>query len=82
MWEESVCYKIFIRLKKVCDEIYEKDEFIFIVSENKEYVLLIIIICLEEFICFMLNKWYDNLKKEGLSKWEFSVIVEIGVICK
>lgn len=79
---ESACHKILIKSKKVCDETYEKDESIFIVSENKEHVLSTITTCLEEPIRFMLNKWHDNLKKEGLSKRESGVIAEIGAIRK
>lgn len=79
---ESACHKILIRSKKVCDETYDKDESIFIVSENKEHVLSTITTCLEEPIRFMLNKWHDNLKKEGLSKRESGVIAEIGAIRK
>lgn len=80
--EECACHKILIISKNVCDETYEKDESIFIATENKEHILSTITTCLEEPISLMLKEWYDDLKKEGLSKQASGVIAEIGAIRK
>lgn len=79
---EKACHKILIISDPNHNETKKVEDCIFIIREDKEHILRMISICLEEQIHQILQDWLLNLQVEGFGKHLPGIVTEIKDICK
>lgn len=79
---EKACHKILIISDPNHKETEKIEDSIFIIREDKEDILRMISICLEEQIHYILQDWLSNMSKEDFGKHIPWIIDEIKDIRK